>query len=85
MDYRGRVFLDPVNDDRVSSRFLHTVRLIGKPIPADFRIELEARNLFDEQSRDVVGFPVPGRAFFVTFSYARQSTPRHGGEQQKPE
>jgi iron complex outermembrane receptor protein len=85
MDYRGRVFLDPVNDDRVSSRFLHTVRLIGKPVPADFRIELEARNLSDEQSRDVVGFPVPGRAFFVTFSYARQSTPRHGGEQQKPE
>lgn len=76
LDYRGRVFLDqantPTDEFLISSRFLHTLRLLWKPVPADFRIELEARNLSDEQSRDVVGFPVPGRAFYVTFSYARQ-------------
>lgn len=84
MDYRGRVYLDQANTDssqfRVSSRFMHTLRLIWKPVPEDFQIELEARNLSDEQSRDVVGFPVPGRAFFVTFSYARAPAPHDAND-----
>lgn len=78
MDYRGRVYLDqantPTDEFRISSRLIHTLRLVWKLVPDDFHIELEARNLTDEQSRDVVGFPVPGRAFFVTFSYAREPT-----------
>jgi len=84
VDYRGRVYLDQANTNssqfRVSSRFMHTLRLILKPVPADFRIEFEARNLSDEQSRDVVGYPVPGRAFFVTFSYARAPSAVDSGD-----
>jgi outer membrane receptor protein involved in Fe transport len=74
IDYRSEVFLDAANTStsafRVPPFSTHGVTIAWKPVDADFRIELDAVNLSDEQHRDVVGFPVPGRAFYLTFSYA---------------
>jgi iron complex outermembrane receptor protein len=79
LDYRSQVFLDAANTStaefRVPSFATHGATLAWKPVDADFRIELQAINLSDEQKRDVVGYPVPGRAFYLTFSVATASAP----------
>ena len=33
------------------------------------RLTLEAKNVGDDRTRDVLGFPLPGRALFATVSY----------------
>jgi len=62
-------FLDRANVRRVSSRVLHEVGLeLALPVPG-VRLTLEAKNVGDDRTRDVLGFPLPGRALFATVSY----------------
>ena len=53
----------------VSSRVLYDVGIeVALPLPRT-RITLELKNLSDDRTRDVLGFPLPGRAAFVTLSW----------------
>ncbi len=62
-------FLDRANVRRVGSRVLHDVGVeVGLPI-AGLRVAFEAKNAGDDHTRDALGFPLPGRALFVTLSY----------------
>lgn len=62
-------FLDRANVRRVDSRALHGVGLeVALPLPG-VRLALEAKNVGDDRTRDALGFPLPGRAFFATLSY----------------
>jgi iron complex outermembrane receptor protein len=76
---RSAVFLDQTNLlERSPSHAVHSVELRLRPWRGGDRsraldgleIALEMENLGDEQVSDVYGFPVPGRAFYVTLSYA---------------
>ena len=41
---------------------------VSLPLPG-VRIAVELKNAGDDRTRDVLGFPLPGRALFVTVSY----------------
>ena len=60
-DYRflGENYLDRWNRDRVARRDLHGIDVGVHARPVVLR--LAVRNLTNDQSRDVAGFPVPGR------------------------
>jgi iron complex outermembrane receptor protein len=61
-------FLDRANVRQVGSRLIQDVGLeIALPL-AGLTVTLEAKNAGDDQTRDVVGFPLPGRALFVTLA-----------------
>ena len=67
-------FLDRANVRRVGSRVLHDVGVqVGLPLRG-VGLTLEAKNVGDDRTRDVLGFPLPGRALFVTASWGF----RHG-------
>jgi outer membrane receptor protein involved in Fe transport len=55
---------------RVPSYTTHDLSLDFALGGGGFHARIEADNLSDEQYEDVLGFPVPGRAFYVTLSYA---------------
>ncbi len=62
-------FLDQANVREVQSRQLHDVGLdLGLPF-AGTRLTLEMKNVGDDRTRDVLGFPLPGRTLFATVSY----------------
>ena len=62
-------FLDRANVRRVDSRALYGVGLdVALPLPG-VHLALEAKNVGDDRTRDALGFPLPGRAFFATLSY----------------
>ena len=72
LEYRSSVFLDQANllaDERVPAHTIHGITLEMRPFRSDVRFAFEASNLGDRQISDVVGFPAPGRAFFLTVSY----------------
>lgn len=73
LSYRSEVFLDRVESPaaRVPSFTTHDLSLDFALGAGDFHARIEADNLSDEQHEDVLGFPVPGRAFYVTLSYSR--------------
>src|SRR5262249_49210186 len=61
-------FLDRANVRRVGSRLLHDVGIeVVLPL-AGVHVALEAKNAGDDHTRDALGFPLPGRALFVTAS-----------------
>lgn len=65
LNYIGGNFLDRVNFREVDSRTLHALGVALHPL-AWLRLGIEARNLTDQQTEDVAGFPLPGRSFFGT-------------------
>lgn len=74
-------FLDRANVRRVSSRVLHGAGIEVELPLSGLRLGLEVKNAGDERTRDVLGFPLPGRAMFATVSYgfSRDRTePREG-------
>ncbi len=73
LSYRSEVYLDRFQSAvaRVPGYTTHDVSLDFAFRPSGFHARIEASNLTDEQHEDVLGFPVPGRAFYVTLSYAR--------------
>lgn len=72
LDYRGAVYLDRVQSPaaRVPSYTTHDLSLDFALGNGGFHARIEADNVTDEQHEDVLGFPVPGRAFYITLSYA---------------
>ncbi len=70
--YRGRVFLDQSNDRALAAYTTHSLSLTLQLTRIEgFALKLAAANLSDQRSQDRLGFPLPGRAFFVTLSYSR--------------
>lgn len=65
LSHVGGNFLDRANFDAVPSREIHTLGLTVTPFDW-MAITFEARNLTDNQIRDVGKFPLPGRSFFGT-------------------
>jgi iron complex outermembrane recepter protein len=62
-------FLDRANVRHVAERTIFGVGAeVALPLPG-VRLALEAKNVGDDQTRDALGFPLPGRALFVTLSY----------------
>ena len=61
-------FLDTANTQRVPRRDLFGVGLTLEPIPR-LKASLEGRNLGDDQTRDALDFPLPGRSFYGTLSW----------------
>jgi len=72
LGYRSEVYLDSFQSDvaRVPGYTTHDLSFDFALGQSGFRARFEADNLTDEQHEDVLGFPVPGRAFYVTVSYA---------------
>ena len=69
VDLIAENFLDRANLIRVGSRALHGVG-VDVTIPwGGVRVGWEMKNLTDDQTEDALGFPLPGRAMFVTVSY----------------
>lgn len=62
-------FLDRANLERVPSRTLYGVGFAVVVPRVDVRLAWEMRNFTDDQTEDVLGFPLPGRSMFVTASY----------------
>ena len=74
-------YLDRANVRFVSSRVLYDVGIeLALPLPRT-RITLEVKNLSDDRTRDVLGFPLPGRAAFVTLAWGLGGR----GTKEKPE
>jgi len=70
--YRGSVFLDQSNDRKVAAYTTHGLALsLEWPHESALAIKLEADNLSNRRVEDRLGFPLPGRAFYLTVSYAR--------------
>jgi iron complex outermembrane receptor protein len=61
-------FLDTANTERVPRRDLFGVGLTVEPI-ARLKVSLEGRNLGDDQTRDALDFPLPGRSLYATLSW----------------
>jgi len=62
-------FLDQANVRHVAQRTIYGVGAeVSLPLPG-VRVAVELKNAGDDRTRDVLGFPLPGRALFVTLSY----------------
>ncbi|MDA3900618.1 MAG: TonB-dependent receptor plug domain-containing protein [Spirochaetes bacterium] len=66
----GSNYLDRANSDFyfIKSRYYHNL-LSEVVLFTGLTITLEARNILDEMSRDKIGYPLPGRAFYSTVEY----------------
>jgi iron complex outermembrane receptor protein len=63
-------FLDSANTERVPSRALFNVGLVVAPPPLrGIAVGVEVRNLTNDLTRDLLDFPLPGRAVFATVSW----------------
>ncbi len=61
-------FLDTANTQRVPRRDLYGVGLELEPVRR-LRVALEIRNLTNDQQRDALDFPLPGRSVYATVSW----------------
>jgi iron complex outermembrane recepter protein len=61
-------FLDTANTQLVPRRDLYTVGFELQPIDS-LRVDLEIRNLTNDQTRDALDFPLPGRSVYATVSW----------------
>ena len=64
-DYLDGNYLDRANFERVDDRRIHNVGLT-MDAPRDVMVTFEVKNITDEQVSDVLGFPLPGRAYVGT-------------------
>src|SRR5262249_56557918 len=62
-------FLDVANTVKVDARTLLGTGIAVTVPFANIRVGLELKHLTNNQTRDVLGFPLPGRSVFVTLSY----------------
>jgi iron complex outermembrane receptor protein len=78
LSYRSEVFLDRFQSDvaRVPGYTSHDLSADFALGTSGIHARVEASNITDEQHEDVLGFPVPGRAFYLTVSYARPADAR---------
>ena len=69
-------YLDRANLRSVPERTLHGVG-VRVEFTAGTRLALEIRNLTDNQTADLWGFPLPGRSFFVSIQADRSPRKHH--------
>jgi outer membrane receptor protein involved in Fe transport len=62
-------FLDAANTVRVPSRSLWNIGVAVEPPLGALQVGIEIRNLTDDETRDLLDFPLPGRAVFATVSW----------------
>ena len=75
VDLMAGNFLDVANTEFVSSRIYLGLGLDVVLPWHGVRLSWEAKNLTNDQTEDVAGFPLPGRAFFATVSYGFGTPP----------
>jgi vitamin B12 transporter len=63
--YSGDIFADAANTIVVPGYVL-TSLTVTWPVPGGYRLQAGVANLFDVQYQQTLGFPEPGRRFFVT-------------------
>jgi vitamin B12 transporter len=63
--YSGDMFADAANTMVVPGYWLTSVAVTW-PLRAGYRVQAGVANVFDVQYQDTLGFPEPGRRFFVT-------------------
>lgn len=66
LQYIGDDYLDRANLQRVPDRVLAGASLSLGPHAGGLRLTVEGKNLGDDRVSDVGGFPLPGRALFVS-------------------
>jgi iron complex outermembrane receptor protein len=64
-DYLDDNFLDRANFERVDDRAIHNAGVTVGPL-REVSLSFEVKNLTDERVSDVLGFPLPGRAYVAT-------------------
>jgi outer membrane receptor protein involved in Fe transport len=69
VNYAADNFLDRANVRRVAARTLQDVGLELALPGTRWRLLLEGKNIGDDHTRDVLNFPLPGRAFYATVSW----------------
>jgi hypothetical protein len=63
-------FLDSANTEVVPSRALFNVGItVAPPLLRGLALGIEVRNLTNDLTRDLLDFPLPGRAMFATVSW----------------
>jgi len=67
----GANYLDRANMQEVAARSLHNLAFRFEVPVEGLAFTLEGRNLSDNQIRDVIGYPLPGRTFYSTVTYRR--------------
>ena len=72
LHYIGPNFLDKANMQEVPGRRIHSLSFSLKDISGCFNITMEGRNLTGNQVRDIIGYPLPGRSFFITLDFNRE-------------
>lgn len=65
-NYVGGNFITQANTKLLPERQIWNVGLVVEP-DRRFKVGFEVKNIADEQTVDVRGFPLPGRSFFGTF------------------
>jgi vitamin B12 transporter len=63
--YAGDIFADAANTIVVPGYWLTSLTATW-PVPGGYRLQAGVANLFDVQYQETLGFPEPGRRFFVT-------------------
>ncbi|MFQ5675131.1 MAG: hypothetical protein ACE5G1_04480 [bacterium] len=58
-------YLDRANQRLTHSRQIHNVGISIKA-KSQWSLTIEAKNLSDDRIEDIFGFPLPGRAYFMT-------------------
>ena len=77
LQYIGDDYLDRANLQPVPERALLGASLSFARASGDLRYTVEGKNLGDSHVSDVGGFPLPGRAFFVSCDARLGARERH--------
>jgi len=67
--YLSANFLDRANMRATDARTLHSLIFTQRAPVSGLSLTLEGRNLTDERTEDVAGFPLPGRSVYSTLGY----------------
>jgi len=67
-NYLSNNFLDRANFKKVSARKIHNLGISFYPLK-NLSCTFEVKNLSDARIEDVIGYPLPGRSFFVTIDW----------------
>ncbi len=64
-EYMDESYLDRANVRKINDRFFHHAGVSFSP-KKELTITFEVKNILDENEEDVIGYPLPGRAFYGT-------------------
>lgn len=85
LDFIGANFLDQANLREVPSRIRHRVGIqLALPVRG-LEISFEVHNAGNNQTRDLLNFPVPGRTFYGTLSWGFGTLDKQRAEPREPD